>query len=201
MDGSRSLEVVMFRFAAVAVLLSSLALAPTARAADAPTRGPRASVYAAVVDAQSKILDLARAMPDAKYDWRPGKGVRSAGEVYRHVAQGNYFLPTFLGIKVPEGTALKDLDTKPMDKAQTVALVERSFAHALDAIAQTSDAALADSVQLFGQPSTRMDVLMVLATHAHEHLGQSIAYARSNDLVPPWTAREEAAAAARAKAK
>jgi hypothetical protein len=35
---------------------------------------------------------------------------------------------------------------------------------------------------------------LLLLSHAHEHLGQSIAYARTNNVVPPWTAREQAAA-------
>ena len=155
-----------------------------------------------MTDARDKIVDLARATPEAKYAWRPGKGVRSTGEVFLHVAQANYWLPTLLGTKVPEGVTLKEMDTRPLDKAQTIALLENSFAHALSAISSTPDAALADSIQVFGKPGSRMDVLMGLATHNHEHLGQSIAYARSNAIVPPWTAREEAAAAAaRAKGK
>lgn len=185
------------------VVLALLAAVP-ARADDpaAPARGPRASLAASVTDARDKIIDLARATPDAKYAWRPGKGVRSTGEVFRHAAQANYWLPTLLGTKVPEGIELKDMDTRAQDKAQTIALLENSFAHALAAIASTPDAALVDSIQVFGKPGSRMDVLMILATHNHEHLGQSIAYARSNAIVPPWTAREEAAAAkARAKAK
>jgi len=162
--------------------------------------GPRAAVRDAVIDARDKILDLAKAMPEEKYAWRPGEGVRSAGEVYRHVAQANYLLPGFLGIKTPEGIVLKDMDVTPLDKAKTIALVEQSFVFALDAIAKTPDAALSDSTKFFGQPTTKMEVMMAMATHAHEHLGQSIAYARSNNVTPPWTARAEAAAAAK-KAK
>jgi uncharacterized damage-inducible protein DinB len=188
-----------------AVVLSCLLLASFALSAAAeealPTRGPRAAVAGAIVDAQEKILDLARALPEGKYGWRPGKGVRSAGEVYRHVAQANYLLPTFLGIKAPDDVKLKDLDTTPLDKAQTIALVERSFAHALAAVSDTPDAALEDTLRFFGSPATKMDVLMAMATHAHEHLGQSIAYARSNGLTPPWTARMEAAQAAKAAKK
>jgi hypothetical protein len=33
----------------------------------------------------------------------------------------------------------------------------------------------------------------VLVSHSHEHLGQSIAYARANNITPPWTAREQEA--------
>lgn len=181
------------------LLLAALAVPAFAKDA-APVRGPRAAVNEAVVDARDKILDLARALPEDKYDWRPGPGVRSAGEVYRHVAQGNYLLCTFLGIKMPEGITLKALDTTPLDKAKTIDLVERSFTFALDAVASTPDAALEDTLKFFGQPATKMDVLMALATHNHEHLGQSIAYARSNGVVPPWTAKAEAAQAAK-KAK
>jgi len=38
-------------------------------------------------------------------------------------------------------------------------------------------------------------LMLEIASRSHEHLGQSIAYARMNHVVPPWTAREQAAAA------
>lgn len=191
----------MRRTTVLPFLLLALLAVPALADDAAPARGPRASVRSAIIDARDKILDLARAMPAEKYDWRPGPGVRSAGEVYRHVAQGNYFLCTFLGIKAPEGVVLKDMDTTPLDKAKTIDLVERSYAHALDAVSSIPDAALGDTLRFFGQPSSKMDVLMALATHNHEHLGQSIAYARSNGVVPPWTAKAEEAAKAKAKPK
>ena len=69
----------MRRFLAVSCLVLALPLAGSARADEmaAPASGPRAAVTAAMIDAREKILDLARAMPEAKYAWRPGKGVRS----------------------------------------------------------------------------------------------------------------------------
>jgi uncharacterized damage-inducible protein DinB len=42
---------------------------------------------------------------------------------------------------------------------------------------------------------TKTTVLLLLATHSHEHLGQSIAYARSNGVTPPWTAHQQPEAA------
>ena len=42
---------------------------------------------------------------------------------------------------------------------------------------------------------------MLLLSHVHEHLGQSIAYARMNDIVPPWTAKQQAGAQAKPAAK
>jgi uncharacterized damage-inducible protein DinB len=34
--------------------------------------------------------------------------------------------------------------------------------------------------------------LLLATTHMHEHLGQSIAYARTIGVVPPWSAKESA---------
>jgi uncharacterized damage-inducible protein DinB len=44
---------------------------------------------------------------------------------------------------------------------------------------------------------SKRSILLLTVTHSHEHLGQQIAYARSNGIVPPWTARQNAAAAAK----
>ena len=36
---------------------------------------------------------------------------------------------------------------------------------------------------------TKRGLLLFSAEHMGEHLGQSIAYARVNNIVPPWSAR------------
>jgi uncharacterized damage-inducible protein DinB len=56
-----------------------------------------------------------------------------------------------------------------------------------------SDADLDKTVKAFGREMTQRRVLMIVQTHLHEHLGQSIAYARMNGITPPWTAAEAAA--------
>jgi hypothetical protein len=45
----------------------------------------------------------------------------------------------------------------------------------------------ADTVRLFGTPRTLQQLWVLATTHLHEHLGQAIAYARSNNVVPPWS--------------
>jgi hypothetical protein len=40
-----------------------------------------------------------------------------------------------------------------------------------------------------------LDVVYILVVDAHEHLGQSIAYARVNGIVPSWTAEAQKKAA------
>lgn len=48
---------------------------------------------------------------------------------------------------------------------------------------------LGTSLKLFGQDFTVQQLLILATTHLHEHLGQAIAYARSNGIVPPWSRR------------
>ena len=40
---------------------------------------------------------------------------------------------------------------------------------------------------MFGKMVTYRDVILTQLGHLHEHLGLSIAYARMNNVVPPWT--------------
>jgi hypothetical protein len=57
----------------------------------------------------------------------------------------------------------------------------RSVAEEMDA------AALGRETSLYGRRVGEWAVLLQLVTHMNEHLGQSIAYARMNDVVPPWS--------------
>jgi len=91
----------VLRLVVAVILLAGLALsAPRAFAQDA---GYKQDLIRSIEDARSKLLDLAEATPANKFAWRPGKGVRSTGEVFLHVAQANYLLPTLMGVKTPEG--------------------------------------------------------------------------------------------------
>ena len=145
-----------------------------------------------VSDVQKKITDLAGAMPQEKYSWRPMEGVRSVSEVFNHIAGSNYFLPTMVGAKAPEGYS-SDEGKKLTDKAKVVENLKESFDYLKGLMMKTTDADLDKPTKWFGEDVTVRFVYFQIATHLHEHLGQSIAYARSNNVVPPWTAAQEAA--------
>jgi uncharacterized damage-inducible protein DinB len=159
-------------------------------AATTPASGPRAELLRQLDDAQQKLVALAEAIPQEKYSWRPGEGVRSVSEVYMHVAGANYLIPRAVGVNPPAGLE-KDLE-KITDKAKVVDALKQSFAHVRLALLGTSDADLDKPAKLFGNNTTVRNVFLTLTTHAHEHLGQSIAYARMNDITPPWTAARQA---------
>ncbi|MBA2645188.1 MAG: DinB family protein [Pyrinomonadaceae bacterium] len=162
----------------------------TTKTATAPTSGFRAEVLRQIEDAEKKLIALAEAVPQEKYSWRPAEGVRSTSEVFMHVAGGNFFIPQAIGAK-PPASFNRDME-KITDKVKVVESLKQSFEHIRQAVLNTSDADLDKSVKLFGRDTTTRDVLLLLATHSHEHLGQAIAYARMSNVVPPWTAARPA---------
>lgn len=150
--------------------------------------GVRGSILFQLDQAREKLIALANAMPADKFGWRPGEGVRTTGEVFNHVAAANFFLPTFWGAKMPAGVNPQTLEKEMSgDKAKTIDALAKSFDSAREAILAVPDSDLDRKIKLFGQEATVRDAMMVIASHAHEHLGQSIAYARSNGVVPPWS--------------
>jgi uncharacterized damage-inducible protein DinB len=144
----------------------------------------KAAVLADVEDAEKKFLGLAKAIPADKYTWRPGEGVRSVSEVFLHVVTANFGRSGMLGASA-EGIDLHALEKSTTDKGKIIEQLNRSFAH-LESAIRKSD--VQQHRKIFGgRDTTGGDVLFLMATHLHEHLGQMIAYARMNGVVPPWT--------------
>jgi len=144
-------------------------------------------------DVEKKITDLAEAIPQEKYSWRPAEGVRSISEVVAHVAGANYYLPSFIGVKPPEGFS-PEAEKTVTDKSEVIKMLAPSFEHFRRVILSKSDEDLNEPAELFGQKTDVRNVFFILLGHTHEHLGQLIAYARMNGVVPPWTAAQQKAA-------
>ena len=78
-------------------------------------------------------------------------------------------------------------EKKPMDRAAVLAELTKSFEFLKSSLSSTTDAQLGAAMDVFGQKSTARGLWITTATHLHEHLGQLIAYARSNKVTPPWS--------------
>ncbi len=179
---------------APALVLAALVVTASAAPAQAPAKGFRAEFLAQQAGVEKELLALAEATPAEKFSWRPAEGVRSISEVYMHVAGADYMIPSFAGVKVPDGIS-RDMEKTVTQKAAVIEALKKSFAHLRAAVEATPDADLDKPVRFFGMDSTVRGLYLVVATHEHEHLGQSIAYARMNGIVPPWTAARQAKAA------
>ena len=134
-----------------------------------------------------KVIALAEAMPAEAYTWAPAPGVMPVGQVYMHIARYNYMYPeTSLGVPAPEGLDLASLEAE-RDKGRVLEVLRDSYDHVTQATAEMSGPDLATETTLYGRSVARWAVLLQLVAHMNEHLGQSIAYARMNDVVPPWS--------------
>ena len=184
-------------------MLTRVVLAAAALACAAPLTAPLAAqnapswmgeMHRDVNGAQKKMIDLAKAIPESAYGWRPGAGTRSVGEVLLHVASDNYFIPIAMGKPAPAASGITtdmksvgEYEKRKMSKDQIAAELEASYKHLHEAMSLTTDANAAETIKFFGQDWTRMRAMTLTVTHLHEHLGQLIAYARSNNVTPPWS--------------
>ncbi len=129
-----------------------------------------------------KFTGLARVM-SGKYDWRPGQGVRSVGDVFNFIVKENGLLADALTGKPNTGSEPAPIT----DPGKMQDALKASYANLQKAITGLSDNDLQTQVKLFGEDMTKQDAVMLILEDQHEHLGQSIAYARTNGVVPPWS--------------
>ena len=141
---------------------------------------------------RDKYLDLADAMPESAYGWRPADDVRSVSEVYMHIVAANIGIVTS-ALQVPP-PAMADPAWYDFQNAESIIdkvvigeALAASFDYVAEVVQNASDTRLQEAVDLFGGESSVRGALLLVLTHCHEHLGQSIAYARMNGVTPPWS--------------
>ncbi len=181
-------------------LAASLAICATPASAqemDHAMHSANAEVIGLVDGAQEKVTALASAMSDEQWAYSPSDGVRSTSQVFMHIAGANYMIPSMLGVMPPsdfpvtmgpEGPVGVEAYEATSDRETVMAAMDASFAHVRAALAGVSEGSMDDEMNVFGQTMTKRGFCIFIATHIHEHLGQLIAYARANDVVPPWSA-------------
>jgi|SRR5450631_4285046 uncharacterized damage-inducible protein DinB len=165
--------------------------APATAASSVPKTGARAEFLAEVGYYEDRFTRLAQTVPADKYNWRPADGVRSIGEVYAHIVAANYGIARALGTQPPAGVDFKAIAATAGDKVKIVQELGESFVHFRKAILALSDADADKAQKMFGRDTTQRGAFIMITGHMGEHLGQSIAYARTNGIVPPWTAEAE----------
>ncbi len=183
------------------ILLAGLTVACSApedresldQASTSPAELHLADLRSTVVTLHDKFSALAEAMPEGDLAWRPMDGVRSVSEVYIHIAADNYYVPSLMGWRAPDETGVTDdvatfraYQDRTMSRDQMLTALDDSFRFFLASMEESVGAL--DREVVLGSPTTVGDVWIRAVVHMHEHLGQSIAYARANSVVPPWSA-------------
>jgi uncharacterized damage-inducible protein DinB len=143
---------------------------------------------------QDETLSLEDAMPEATFNWRPAKGVRSVAEVYLHIANAIFIYGSKAGGTIPadiqalmKGGSFEKFETHTTKKDAIKGILTKAFAFYRATVQGTPDSALEDMANFFGKDMPKRLLLINGAMHSAEHLGQAIAYARQNGVVPPWS--------------
>jgi uncharacterized damage-inducible protein DinB len=152
-----------------------------------PSYDMKAQSLADLQGVQKKFVDLANALPADKFNWRPTADSRSFAEVFLHVCGERYGILGMMGAAPPSGFDGKTYEKSTTDKGKIVEELNKSWEFTQTAINGMSNADFAKLLPKLGPQANAGDVIYILVADAHEHLGQSVAYARENGIVPPWT--------------
>lgn len=148
-------------------------------------------------------LAMAEVLPPEMYTWRPDVNARSVSEVFVHVATGNFMLLDAIDISAPDDLYMQvpvdgqerfsglirrndELVTIVREKNAVVDLLRRSMHAVNQSFTEASEAELERRLHFFGEETTVRRVYLRLLAHAHEHMGQMIAYLRFNRIAIPW---------------
>jgi hypothetical protein len=138
---------------------------------------------------EKEFTDLAEAMPEEKWAFRPTQGAfadaRTFAEQVKHVACGNEAWAKKLGgQKSPERCDLGG-PTPAKSKSEIMSYLRQSFAMLDGEIQKTSMQNLLTGVTGPYAGSNRFEVLTAALWHVSDHYGQLVEYARMNGVVPP----------------
>lgn len=140
-----------------------------------------------------KFRGLAEAFDESQYDWRPMDGVRSVREVLGLAIAEAHLFPTGWGYDAPPSSEAgfgAELERAgALSKAEMIAEMDVSFDFLIGVVEGMSDEKRMSDGEYFGTPMPVHASVATAMADMHEHLGQLIAYARTNHVVPPWSRR------------
>lgn len=142
---------------------------------------------------ESEVGSLAEAMPADKYNFAPTAGefktVRTFSQQMTHIATVIYEVSAAaLGEKCPVEAGQNENGSPAIQgKDAVVKYLKASFAYAHKAAGALTSANMMDMLQSpFGNEKTpRVSLVSTIAWHSFDHYGQSVVYARMNNIVPP----------------
>ena len=167
--------------------------------------GYRREVLAEIQCAEKQLMALAAAVPAQDYTWSPAENARSFAAVLVHIAAANLLLLGLAGVSSPDVADLcsgidgdrlarlrrmshrgAELERTISAKAAVIDLLARSFAAVKHSWTTASEEELWVTGKFLGELETVRSIYLRIMAHAHEHMGQAIAYVRTMGYPVPW---------------
>jgi uncharacterized damage-inducible protein DinB len=132
--------------------------------------------------AKNDVLRSADKIPDDLWSFQPTPAVRTVGQLFAHIADGQYEFCS----PVSEGKQVdKAIEKTATTKADIVSALQESFAYCDAAYAKMTDASAQESTTFFSRPMTRIGIMDFNTAHTMEHYGNLVTYMRLKGIVPP----------------
>src|SRR5215471_15949586 len=131
---------------------------------------------------KADVLGSVDKIPDALWSYQPSKDVRTVGQLFAHIADGQY---EFCGVATEGKPVSKDIEKTTKTKSEIVAALKEAFAYCDAAYANLTDAKAPELVTFFGMRVTRLGAMDFNIAHTMEHYGNLVTYMRLKGIVPP----------------
>jgi uncharacterized damage-inducible protein DinB len=141
--------------------------------------------------AKNDILRSADKVPDDLWSYQPTKDVRTFGQLFAHVADGQY---EFCGVVAEGKSVMKNIEKTVTAKADIVHALKDAFMYCDAAYASMTDATAAQLVNFGGMRITNLGAMDFNTAHTMEHYGNLVTYMRLKGIVPPSSEPRQPAA-------
>jgi uncharacterized damage-inducible protein DinB len=132
--------------------------------------------------AKNDVLRSVDKIPDDMWSFQPTKDVRTAAQLFAHIADGQY---EFCGFAAEGRSVSKDIEKTLKTRAEIVPALKDAFAYCDATYAKMTDAGAAELVSFSGMRITKLGALDFNTAHTMEHYGNLVTYMRINGIVPP----------------
>ncbi len=137
------------------------------------------------LEAKEHCLEVARAMPEAHYQFKPTEVSKTFAEQMVHIA---YTIP-LLTKRYVEGLEVKPVvpDASKMSKAEIIAFIEEGFDYTTEVIYSIEQTQLDETCVMYhsGNTVSRAFALFYVQDHMANHRAKSNLYVRLKGIKPP----------------
>jgi len=163
-------------------LLLTLLLATTLAATATAQPGYLSEFQQKWQNAASYTIEVAEAMPEDRYDFKPAEAEMSFRKQLLHIMSNMTWLSRdYLG----GGSFDHDLKREDLTKTETVVLLRQAFDFTEKAAANLTPEQLEEKAGFFAGPMTKRQILTLMNDHLTHHRGQLVVYLRLNGAEPP----------------
>ena len=128
-------------------------------------------------------MQVARLMPENKYDFKPVADEMGFGEQLIHICSNMQWLcGSYLTV---EKMKFDISSAKSLTKEAIIGLLNETYDYSINALKKFDTKQLADTVSFFAGPKTKLQIINLLNDHQTHHRGQVLVYLRLNSIKPP----------------